>query len=412
MQRSISQPAYNEQHGNSCCKARGRKEDCGVPWYICSESLSIKAILTDAIDCSKQLLKRLESSNLNAVAIQELESVLDFKCPRPPLSKAAEFDHIGTQMWNSAMRLRDQSSPLLDTWPHLESQLRVLAFFLLENAQQSYMKHEPRKSTQNLVRIVKTALRAARTCIHANALALCVRLFEKVANHLEHKLPPPPDYKRDKQESEAEQMLKELTADYYLLRATTSWKQEKPDTIVFWLSKVMLISGRADMLQLAEKKADLTYEIGKTALMRKQFHDAVKWIEQSYAVFDDIDPDLLSSELCDLRVIVMLDLGKSGFHNIYTALLTFQSSCLGWRWRYRVSGKSIQSYCATRSGMWSQTLRKFHSHFEQENGFKTEVYLMRLEIIYAQKPFQADEFHGGKLIERDIICFSTYIVKR
>jgi hypothetical protein len=283
-------------------------------------------------DFVAQLIRRLDSGNVNAVTMKELDTTLKVKCPRSPAAKAAEFDRLGTQIWNAAIRLKDQSSPMLNTWPQLEPQLRVLAYFLLDTAQRSYVKHGSKKSSQNLVRVLKTALKAARICIASNALDLCTMLFEKMAEHVEHKQDPPPEYKKDKQESEAQEMIKELTADYYLLRATTSWKQNKPDTVSYWLARVLLLPNRSDMLHLAEKKADLTYEVGKSALQQKQFASAVRWLEQSYQIFEDIDPEMLSSDLCDLRLVVMLDYGKSCADDMCFSLLTVQSSCFGSRW--------------------------------------------------------------------------------
>ncbi|KAI4727187.1 hypothetical protein E4T49_05102 [Aureobasidium sp. EXF-10728] len=307
------------------------------------------------VDFSAQLVRRLDSGNVNAVTMKELEGTLKIKTPRSPAAKAADSDRLGTQIWNAAIRLKDQSSPILKTWPQLEPQLRVLAYFLLDTAQRSYVKHGSRKSIQNLVRILKTALKAARICINANALELCTMLFEKVAEHVEHKQDPPPEYKKDKQESEADEMLRELAADYYLLRATTSWKQDKPDTVSYWLARVLLLPDRADMLHLAEKKADLTYEVGKSALQQKQFDSAARWLEQSYQIFNDIDPELLSSDFCDLRLVVMLDYGL--------------------RHQLAKSRASADS--------------------KQEHGFKTEVHLLRLDIIYAKRPFDPDEFSGA-----------------
>lgn len=314
------------------------------------------------VDFAAHLIRRIDSGNINAVTTKELEATLSMKCPRSPAAKAPDFDRLGTQIWNAAIRLKDQSSPLLKTWPQFESQLRVLAYFLLDTAQRSYVKHGSKKSYQNLVRILKTALRASRTCIAAEALDLCTMLFEKVAEHVEHTQYLPQEHKKDNQENEAGEMLKELIADYNLLRATLSWKQNKPDTVSYWLSRVLLLPDRSDMLHLAEKKADLTYEVGKSALQKKQFTIAARWLEQSYQVFDDIDPEMLSTDLCDLRVVVMLDYAR--------ALIGVGDAA------------SLQ-----KASNLVLTL-------DREHGFKIEVQLTRLDIIYARRPFEADEFCG------------------
>ncbi|KAG9644000.1 SPO22-domain-containing protein, partial [Aureobasidium melanogenum] len=318
--------------------------------------------ITAYLEFAAQLIRRIDSGNVNAVTIKELESTLSTKCPRSPAATAPDFDGLGTQLWNAVIRLKDQSSPLLKSWPQFESQLRVLAYFLLDTAQRSYVKHGSKKSSQNLVRILKTALKAARICIAAEVLHLCTMLFEKVAEHVEHIQDLSSERKKDKQESEAEEMLKELMADYHLLRATLSWKQDKPDSVSYWLSRVILLPDRSDMLRLAEKKADLTYEIGKSALQKKQFPTAARWLKQSYQVFDDIDPEMLSSELCDLRMVVMLDYARS-LVGVGDAVSLLKASSL------------------------VVTL-------EQEHGFKIEVHLTRLDIIYARTPFDGQEFCG------------------
>ncbi|KAI5206918.1 hypothetical protein E4T38_03634 [Aureobasidium subglaciale] len=313
---------------------------------------------TAYLDFASQLARRLESGNVNVVTMQELEHILARNSTRPPAAKAAAFDRLGTEIWNAAIRLKDQSSPLLKTWPLLEPQLRVLSFFLLDTAQRSYVKHGSKSSAQNLVRIFKTALKAARICIAANALDLCTRLFEKVAEYVEHKHEPPREHKK----SEAEGMITELAADYHLLRATVAWKQDKPDSVSFWLARVLHHPNRADMVHLAEKKADLTYEVGKAALKKKQFDSAVRWLEQSHEVFEDFDPEMLSSELCDLRLVVRLDL--------------------------------IRALVGVADATSLEKASSLVVMLDQENGFRTEVYLLRLDIIFAQTPFQPEEFCG------------------
>ncbi|KAG9530791.1 SPO22-domain-containing protein, partial [Aureobasidium melanogenum] len=318
--------------------------------------------ITAYLEFAAQLIRRIDSGNVNAVIMKDLETTLSTKCPRSPAARAPDFDRLGTQLWNAAIRLKDQSSPLLKTWPQFESQIRVLAYFLLDTAQRSYVKHGSIKSSQNLVRILKTALKAVRICIAAEVLLLCTMLFEKVAEHVEHIQDSPREHKKDKQESEAEEMLKELMADYHLLRATLSWKQNKPDSVSYWLSRVLLLPHRSDMLHLAEKKADLTYEVGKAALQKKQFPTAARWLEQSYQIFDDIDPEMLSSDLCDLRVVVMLDYARS-----------------------LVGVGDADSLVKASSLIVT---------LDQEHGFRIEVQIARLDIIYARTPFDGQEFCG------------------
>ncbi|KAH0365376.1 SPO22-domain-containing protein, partial [Aureobasidium melanogenum] len=348
------------------------------------------------LDFAAQLIRRIDSGNVNAVTMQNLETTLRTNCPRSPATRAPDYDRLGTQLWNAAIRLKDQSSPLLKTWPRFESQLRVLAYFLLDAAHRSYVKHGSKRSSQNLVRILKTALRAARICMAAEALELCTMLFEKVAEHVEHTHDPPLEHKKDKQESEAEEMLKELMADYHLLRATLSWKGNKPDNVSYWLSRVLLLPHRSDMLHLAEKKADLTYEVGKSALQKKQFPIAARWLEQSYQVFADIDPEILSSDMCDLRVVVMLDYGKisaTASTEIAAYLLLEACSLVG-------VGNADSLVKAISLIM---TL-------DQEHGFKIEVQLTRLDIIYATTPFEGQEFCGvlNQIIRGAIISEGTF----
>lgn len=257
------------------------------------------------------MVRRLDAGNVNASTMQELGSHLKLTCPHPSPPVAVNFDRLGTQLWNVAIRLKDQSSPMFKTWPMLESYVRALAFFHLDLAQKGHVKNSSHTSTQNIVRVVKTGLKAVRVCIDAGSLDLCTSLFMSIAEYVEHRQDPPPEYKRAQHENEAMDMLRELSADYYLLRGTLVWKQDKVTNVDFWLAKVILVPHKQGMLHLAERKADLMYEIGQAAFQKKQYESAIQWLERSYAVFDDIEPDMLSADFCDLRLAVILDLGAS-----------------------------------------------------------------------------------------------------
>ncbi|GAB7352848.1 hypothetical protein MBLNU459_g3456t2 [Dothideomycetes sp. NU459] len=306
---------------------------------------------------SAQLQKRLDAGHVDDSISEDIGSQLKMHMPVPPPAKAAEIDGMGTRLWNTSLRLRQQRPDL--TSPRLLSQLRVFGFFLIDLAHRA-MPKQPQKAGDNLIRILRTALKAARTCINSNELELATRVFECAATYLEPRNPER-GHQREPQNGNAraqENMIMELVAEYQLLRATLSWKQDRTDVAAHWLSKMSYVDCAAHT-QLAEKKADLMYEMGVACLRKNQFEDAIKWLEGSCETIDAVDRDLISEDCCELRMSVV------------------------GAWVRALLGMNKPASIAKAS--------KLVTLLENESGYKMAASVLRLSVLFADQPVRTEE---------------------
>lgn len=271
---------------------------------------------------------------------------------------APEFDVAGTKLWNAALRLREQHPNLAS--PRLLSQLRVLAFLLIDLAQQAMAKQleNPR---ENLVRILRTAHKVARTCIASDELDLCAKVFERIAAQLERR-DPERGYKytpNGDEQLEQEATVQGLVAEYHILRATLAWKHDRLDLATHWLSKVSVPGDREVQMRLVHQKADLMYEIGNSCLKRKLYEDAVKWLEGACDTVDAADRETVDEDCIELRTSIVS---------------AWVRSLLGLRDPASVAKAS-----------------KLVALLENDSGFKMAICLLRLSVLAMETPAQAEE---------------------
>lgn len=289
---------------------------------------------------------------------EDVDMQIKTHCPVPPSSKAAQFDEVGTKIWNASLRIRQQKPDMAS--PRLLSYLRVFAFLLIDLAQQAVAK-QLEKARENLVRILRTALKTARTCIDSDELDLSARVFERIASQLEHR-DPERGYKRNVKNDddlEHEEIIEKLIAEYHLLRATLTWKQNRLDLSGHWLSKANVSNNCELRTQLAQKKADLMYEIGSACLNKKIYEDAAKWMEKSCDTIDAVDSEFLSEDCIELRT---------------SAVSAWIRALLGL--------KDLTSIAKAS---------KLVTLLESESGFKMAICVLRLSVLFVETPMQAEE---------------------
>jgi hypothetical protein len=56
---------------------------------------------------------------------------------------------------------------------------------------------------------------------------------------------------------------------------------------------------------LAEKLADVLYEIGKSLFARKEFEVSIRWLERAHDVLGDQELERLSDDATELRLSIM-----------------------------------------------------------------------------------------------------------
>jgi hypothetical protein len=67
--------------------------------------------------------------------------------------------------------------------------------------------------------------------------------------------------------------------------------------------------GKSFNATTTEQLADLLYEIGKAALVKRDYEVASRWLERAYDVLGEQDLDMLSPEIGELRLSTMQSLG-------------------------------------------------------------------------------------------------------
>jgi len=151
------------------------------------------------------------------------------------------------------------------------------------------------------------ALKTARACISENQLDLANQVFQRAATYVEMRNKE--NGPKVNPEDESERIIQSLTAEYYLLRATQSWKSDRLDLVKFWLSKAVIRDDDGENVALIEKKADFLYEVGKSELKKKKFGLAVNWLQKSYDTIELVDQPSFTPDRDELRLAIMSDLG-------------------------------------------------------------------------------------------------------
>ncbi|KAL1305107.1 hypothetical protein AAFC00_002037 [Neodothiora populina] len=254
---------------------------------------------------ASQLQKQLDNSIIGSSTEEHLGQHLSKTFPVPTSSSIEELETLGRSLWNASIPLRQQSFGTMAFLP----KLRVFAFYLLDMAYQALHKRR-HGSTDNLVRVLRVALKAGKLCIERNQLDLCGRLFERAASYVEtqDREQKPKADPHDQAGRVTDGILEELVAEYYLLRGGLAWKNGRNDLVEYWLSKAIIRGDLGNSAELVEKKADLLYEIGQEALKNKQNSVAVQWLQRSRDSIDTLDAEALSPDFCELRFAVLSEL--------------------------------------------------------------------------------------------------------
>ena len=61
---------------------------------------------------------------------------------------------------------------------------------------------------------------------------------------------------------------------------------------------------------VAENLSDVLYEIGKSNLQKREFDNALVWLQRAYDAIGEQDVDSLSSDASELRLSIMHGIGK------------------------------------------------------------------------------------------------------
>ncbi|PNS16870.1 hypothetical protein CAC42_4834 [Sphaceloma murrayae] len=255
------------------------------------------------LDLADRILKRLGHGLFDQPICSQIRKALaelDYLTSRQTVN-AAEYDKKGTEIWNKATRLdRDEDSNVNKTLPLLRS----FALALLHTAYQALPK-KPASKPEATVRIMRTTLKAGKTCIEAGELALATEALQKAADHV-YLLVGSDRRTTDSDQDPTTAASTDLAGEYWILRAMLSWKQGRLDLAESFLSKIP--SGSNLSTGIAEKLADLSFEVGKELSKSIDKANAIRWLDRASEALETLDPEQLSHEAIELRTAILAEL--------------------------------------------------------------------------------------------------------
>ncbi|KAL7773732.1 hypothetical protein CFE70_003699 [Pyrenophora teres f. teres 0-1] len=264
--------------------------------------------LNSVLTFAASLTKRIESGR-DSTLLDDLQNhIRGLPLLASPVvaAKQDELDRLGTELWNQATRLR-RNHFVVDEQPKdamsFESRgtpfLRAFSFFLLATAGGHGTKGPQRTSC---VRLIKVALKAARVCIEANELQIATKVLECAAEYQAIL-----SKETEGEHREEVELVEGLRAQYFAMRMTLAWRQDRMDVAEHMFSKCKQLK-TALTSAAAESLADLLYEIGKGALAKRSYEIACRWLERAYDVLGEQDQEMLSPEVGELRLSTMLSI--------------------------------------------------------------------------------------------------------
>lgn len=232
--------------------------------------------------------------------------------------KSREIDALGTDLWNASAGLLvdgvSQPDPRIKSTDvvRLGLLIRVLALALLDTGHTKSNRRS--KNAEQRARVFKTAVKAARLCLTKNELDYAQKCLETCSKYAiedepESLMQLSEDQTDDRQEQA--KMERKLTIEYFLLRLMHAWKSDRLDLADHFYSKSRLET-RICISELAEKAADLFYEMGKALAVGPppRSDEAVKWHDRGLTILGCCDPETLSQDAMELRLSTAISLSK------------------------------------------------------------------------------------------------------
>ncbi|QVM05629.1 hypothetical protein D8B26_000336 [Coccidioides posadasii str. Silveira] len=268
---------------------------------------------------------------------------------RVPESSAREaLDAMGTKLWNACTRSMRKDG-LADDIVKFLSQVRAFAFLILECA-----ATRQRDDCSDEIRLLRTALKTAKSCIVLSQFDIGLKILEKAALR-EEKLST-----ECSNAGERDDISLKLSAEYYILRIHLAWKQSRLDFAEHMLSKLPHQALQQDAV-LVEQLSSLLFEVGKFLVEKKEYHEADKWLQRALETLSQRQLDMLSPDASDMRLCIIHGLVRAN-----NALHTADS-------RIKVT--------------------RLLSILENEYGHRPEVMLLHLDVIQTQKDPDCKQYY-------------------
>ncbi|KAK4996267.1 sporulation-specific protein 22 [Elasticomyces elasticus] len=239
------------------------------------------------------------------------------------------------------------------------------------------MRHTGKSRTPNgapeqELRVFKVAMKAARFCLDNAQMGLCQKVVEHAADYVGEGAvidTAGPDglrcYSKDRG------LFQQLSTEYYILRTAIAWKQGRLD-LAEHMYKKAATSGEV----LAEKQADLLFEIGKDLLKGKDFVLATKWLERALNALAEQEIEKLGPDAGELKLGIV--------HSLVRALIGVKNT-------------------ESKVKAWDMV-----NLLENDFGNKMVTLLLRLELLAEADPFDAEEYFTALLrLMRTVLLTET-----
>ncbi|OBT69660.1 hypothetical protein VE03_00976 [Pseudogymnoascus sp. 23342-1-I1] len=213
------------------------------------------------------------------------------------VSKRQDLDTEGLTLWNLATRLmRGKDFPIPPDQRATLLAARVFAFLLLDGG-----LSKGRSSLAEVSRLMKVALKAAKSCIDAKRLDFALKVLEKAAIYESQLSITDGTVKASPAEAKT---YSRLQSEYYVVRTTLAWRQDKVEVAEHMYKKAALFDKTLDP-DTAESLADLLYEMGKDFTKKRQHELANKWLERASTIITAQEIDKLSTYATDLQTSII-----------------------------------------------------------------------------------------------------------
>lgn len=267
----------------------------------------LKTLLVFASSISQRLANANDESLAND--LQTHIRGLPLQPSTAGIAKQNELNEVGTDLWNRSTRLlRDEVIVEADGKAKEEMTrrnralclLRAFSFLLLDSAGGHTAKRHKRSSC---IRLMKIALKAAKVCIDDMEFASATKVLERAADYQDI-------LSKEGESGEMTAQANLMRVEYFAVRTTLAWRQERLDTAEHLFAKCKQIT-RVLTPNATEKLTDLFFEIGRDALMKHNYETAIRWLERAQDVLGEQDLELLSPENSELRLSVMQSIAQA-----------------------------------------------------------------------------------------------------
>lgn len=228
-------------------------------------------------------------------------------------AQSPAFDDVGTRLWNASIGLLDSEAHSVVEGQNLAGHVqhaalvRVFALQLLEISSRlqrsSGVRHD--------IRIMKTAVKTAQSCLESNCLDLASKALELCSEHIEEFEKRDPLIQicnENKDIAEHEQLRAALVTQYVLLRVFHAFKTHRLDLADHFFKKLNW-EQQSLSPRLREQAADLFYEIARSLAKDQKQDVAIPWFERAVTSLSACTPESTSIEVAELSISVMISFG-------------------------------------------------------------------------------------------------------